>query len=142
MHDGAPRPQRPRSGRHVADPGVQRRPPRTRRLFLIVGTLIATVVLVMSIAIAAHVFHHNGQPGTAPSESANAAGDLATSFAAVEQSVDADVGVAVAAVGRTGTVLTFGGWTSGPAWSTSKVPLVLAALREPPTPTVAVARCR
>jgi hypothetical protein len=139
MHNGAPRPQRPRSGRQLADPGVQRRPPRTRRLFLIVATLIATVVLVMSIAIAAHVFHHNGRPGTAPSESADAAGDLATSFAAVEQSVDAGVGLAVAPVGPTGTVLTFGGWTSGPAWSTSKVPLVLAALREQPTPTMSAA---
>ena len=58
----------------------------------------------MSIAIAPHVFHHNGQPGTAPSERANAAGGLATSFAAVEQSVDADVGLVVAPVGRTGTV--------------------------------------
>lgn len=159
MHNGAPKPQRPGSGRRVGDPGVQRHPPGTRRLFVIVGTLIAAVVLVMSIAVAAHVFHHNAQsrpappnaqppassqPNTVPtspapltpSEGANAPGDLTASFAAFEQSVDADVGLAVAPVGPTGTVLTFGEWTSGPAWSTAKIPLVLAALREQDTPTI------
>jgi hypothetical protein len=141
---------------------MQRRPPRTRRLFLIVGALIAAVVLAVSIVIAAQLLHHNGQsgpappkaqppassqpnaapssqPASAPSENASAPGDLAASFAAFEQSVAADIGLAVAPVGPTGGVLTFGEWTSGPAWSTSKIPLVLAALREQPTPTISAA---
>lgn len=64
--------------------------------------------------------------------------DLAASFAEVEQQLGGVVGVAVAPLGG-GPVTTLGTWTTGPAWSTSKVPLVMAALREEPEPVVSPA---
>lgn len=54
---------------------------------------------------------------------------LGESFAALAATVPAAVGVAVASAG--GTRL-FGNWSAGPAWSTIKVPLSIAALRSEP----------
>lgn len=44
--------------------------------------------------------------------------------------MNADIGLTVGPVGATGNVQTFGSWATGPAWSTSKVPLVIAAMRQ------------
>ena len=44
--------------------------------------------------------------------------------------------VVISAVGAKPTQLVFGDWPTGPAWSTSKVPLTIAALREEHQPTV------
>jgi hypothetical protein len=57
----------------------------------------------------------------------------------LEQSVNADIGLTVGPVGATGNVQTFGHWTSGPAWSTSKVPLVMAAMRQQDSSTPSAA---
>jgi hypothetical protein len=65
--------------------------------------------------------------------------DLAASFDEMANSTDAEVGLAVAPVGGSGEILTFGQWTSGAAWSTSKVPLVLAALHEQPAAGITAA---
>jgi hypothetical protein len=46
------------------------------------------------------------------------------------------VGIVISAVGANPTQLAFGDWPTGPAWSTSKVPLTIAALREEHPPTV------
>jgi hypothetical protein len=46
------------------------------------------------------------------------------------------MGIAISAVGANPKQLVFGDWTSGPAWSTSKVPLTITALREENPPTV------
>ncbi|ORA31505.1 hypothetical protein [Mycobacterium aquaticum] len=54
---------------------------------------------------------------------------MAESFAALAASIPATVGVAVASAD--GTRL-FGNWSAGPAWSTIKVPLSIAALRSEP----------
>lgn len=84
-------------------------------------------------------------PGTvfpadnAPQPLAPPAGDLAGSFADLEQSTDAAIGVAIAPVGGGDRPLTFGEWTAGPAWSTIKVPLAIAALRASPSLTDAAA---
>ncbi|MBF6302587.1 hypothetical protein IU459_34375 [Nocardia amamiensis] len=58
-------------------------------------------------------------------------GTLAASFADLAAGVRGKIGMAVMPVGGTQPV-TFGDWTSGPAWSTMKVPLTLAALRRSP----------
>jgi hypothetical protein len=50
------------------------------------------------------------------------------SFEALSGGLPATVGVAVAAAGGVGTT-SFGSWSTGVAWSTIKVPLVIAALR-------------
>lgn len=64
------------------------------------------------------------------SELAPAPADLASSFDLVAASIGGNAGISMAAVGGSTNPLRFGEWTTGPAWSTSKVPVVLAALRE------------
>ena len=84
-------------------------------------------------------------PGTvfsadaAPSPLAPPPADLAASFAELERSTDAAVGVALAPVGNGLAPLVFGEWTVGPAWSTIKVPLAMAALRQSSSLTDAAA---
>ncbi|MFZ1163700.1 serine hydrolase [Mycobacterium sp.] len=52
---------------------------------------------------------------------------LDNSFQALSSSLSATVGIAITSV--TGRPIAFGTWLSGAAWSTSKVPLAIAALR-------------
>ncbi|MBW0018157.1 MAG: hypothetical protein JO236_11515 [Mycobacterium sp.] len=54
---------------------------------------------------------------------------LRTSFSQLSASVPADVGIAVA---RSNHAFRLGQWSSGVAWSTVKVPLAIAALRDDP----------
>ncbi|WP_278263751.1 hypothetical protein [Nocardia sp. AG03] len=56
-------------------------------------------------------------------------GSLAADFATLQQSFRGSAGLAVMPVGGE-KMVTFGTWTTGPAWSTIKVPLAIAALRE------------
>jgi hypothetical protein len=55
---------------------------------------------------------------------------LAADFAQSETKPHAAVRVAVSPVGNGHAPITLGSWKSGPAWSTIKVPLIIAALRE------------
>jgi hypothetical protein len=61
---------------------------------------------------------------------------LATEFAALEQRLHAKMGLVVSAVGRNPRLLILGGWASGAAWSTIKVPLIIAALGEEHPPII------
>jgi len=54
----------------------------------------------------------------------------ATEFTRLETSLRAKMGVAISAVGTGQTATMFGDWQEGPAWSTMKVPLVIAAYRQ------------
>lgn len=54
---------------------------------------------------------------------------LQADFAQLKQSVGGRTGLVIAPVGRSGTPIVLGDWTTGAAWSTSKVPLAIAALR-------------
>ncbi|MFR9752024.1 hypothetical protein ACL02S_13455 [Nocardia sp. 004] len=56
-------------------------------------------------------------------------GTLAASYAELAANVSGQLGMAIMPVGGEQAV-TFGDWTSGPAWSTMKVPLAIAALRQ------------
>lgn len=56
-------------------------------------------------------------------------GTLAAGFQELQLSARGKLGMAVMAVGGQ-KMVTFGDWTSGPAWSTMKVPLVIAAQRK------------
>ncbi|MGK8509422.1 serine hydrolase [Nocardia asiatica] len=58
-------------------------------------------------------------------------GTLAASYAELAAGVRGKLGMAIMPVGGE-QVVTFGEWTSGPAWSTMKVPLTIAALRRNP----------
>jgi hypothetical protein len=56
---------------------------------------------------------------------------LATAFAELQAGLHAKIGVVMRPVGAgSNPVMQLGDWSSGPAWSTSKVPLVIAAMRE------------
>lgn len=61
---------------------------------------------------------------------------LAAGFTNFESSLNARIGIAIAAVGSTDAPVLLGEWQSGPAWSTIKVPLVLAASRQADPPEV------
>jgi hypothetical protein len=53
---------------------------------------------------------------------------LEVSFRQLSQDAPATIGIAIAPIGAT-SVTSLGGWSSGVAWSTIKVPLAIAALR-------------
>lgn len=55
---------------------------------------------------------------------------LTNDFPQLESRVQAEIGIALMPVGGSGPTISLGQWPSGPAWSTIKVPLVMAALRE------------
>ncbi|MBX7135051.1 MAG: class A beta-lactamase-related serine hydrolase [Fimbriimonadaceae bacterium] len=76
-------------------------------------------------------------PPVARSQSPNPSGgpthsriELSESFAKFTATLDARIGVAIAPLGSQTTPIVLGQLTGGPAWSTMKVPLVYAALRE------------
>jgi hypothetical protein len=55
---------------------------------------------------------------------------LASEFAGLQNRLDAQIGIVLAPVGSAGNPVELGRWRSGPAWSTIKVPMIMAALRE------------
>jgi hypothetical protein len=55
---------------------------------------------------------------------------LVRDFPQLQSSLKAAIGIAVTPVGGSAPLLSLGQWRSGAAWSTMKVPLVIAALRE------------
>lgn len=112
------------------------------------GSPSTPTVLIALVTLAAVVFsstacaaHHTSQRDTgssvatptsslATTSSVAAAPDLMESFVALSPSLKADVGLTIGPIGVSGGTTTFGDWTAGPAWSTSKVPVVIAAMRE------------
>ncbi len=56
--------------------------------------------------------------------------DLVAEFQQLAGRLNVAMGLAVAAVGGDEPPATFGDWQRGPAWSTSKVPLAIAAYRQ------------
>jgi hypothetical protein len=102
-----------------------------RRVWLIAGVaVLATVALVAGVLIGLRL----GDRKTAPQPPVPSA--LAEDFAQLQTRLHAVVGIAVSAVGDGQIPMTLGEWQTGPAWSTIKVPLIVAALREEQPPTV------
>jgi len=103
--------------------------PNGRKALLIAGVaLVATLALVAGVIIGLRLGNK------APLPAASTA--LAADFAQLEANLRITAGVAVSAVGAEQGPMTLGEWQSGPAWSTIKVPLVIAALREEKPPRV------
>jgi hypothetical protein len=67
-----------------------------------------------------------GTVGTPPS----AAAALEADFAQLKTKLHAAAGIVVSPVGNGAAPMTLGDWQTGPAWSTIKVPLIIAALRQ------------
>lgn len=101
------------------------------------GRLWTLIAVFAVIALAAGVFIGTrlGSRGTAP-ERSTAATSLAAEFARLQPQLHAVVGIALSGVGPGQEPITLGEWQSGPAWSTIKVPLIIAALREEQPPRV------
>ena len=75
-------------------------------------------------------------PGPATTGAASAPPELTADFAQLAAKLPAVVGIAVSAVGGGQEPMQLGEWKSGPAWSTIKVPLVIAALHNDESHTV------
>jgi hypothetical protein len=91
-------------------------------------TVLATMALTAGVIIGGHLDNRKPPPA--------AAAALTADFARLETKLHAVMGIAVGAVGNRQAPITLGDWKSGPAWSTIKVPLVIAALREENPPIV------
>jgi hypothetical protein len=76
---------------------------------------------------------------TPPVAAPPAVADLAADFAQLAGRLNATVGIAVSAVGVGQNPITLGDWQSGPAWSTIKVPLIIAALGQENPPVITAA---
>lgn len=143
-------------GRHNKQQDTRRwfaRPHASRALVIVVTAVAATAIMALAAVITIRVTH-NPTATTAPTQtpnhptSATAApapapspsptpppgpGDptsLEDDFTQLANSLHAKVGMAVSAVGDGQPAKTFGAWSEGPAWSTIKVPLVIAAYRQ------------
>ncbi|MGE5694619.1 MAG: hypothetical protein ACM4D3_05105 [Candidatus Sericytochromatia bacterium] len=117
---------------------------RARIALALAGVLILTFVLGVGVFIGSHL--KSGSPSSNPSQPtvAQAASApttsnspapptrsaLADDFAKLQATLRGRVGLAVAPAGNGDSPLSFGAWETGPAWSTIKVPLAIAAYRE------------
>lgn len=114
-----------------------------RRLGRLLLTLLAAIAVLGGSLLAAGTLLDTDPPPAKPDQptpQARAADrpqerapifatDAATSWAALERSLEARVGLAVVPLGR-GSPESFGPLQSGHAWSTIKVPILVALLRE------------
>jgi hypothetical protein len=73
-----------------------------------------------------------GAPAAAPDP---ASASLVPQFAQFEPTLHAKAGIVISPVGGGHEPITLGDWQSGPAWSTIKIPLAIAALRKEDPPT-------
>ena len=107
--------------------GEEQEPPNIkRRSGIRIGGAVFGILTLAAVMIA-----ETGSR-TGSGDSAGLTGD----FPALQRRVNAEIGIALAPVGGSQTLLYLGHWRSGPAWSTIKVPLVMAALRAQDTPRV------
>jgi hypothetical protein len=107
--------------------------------------MVATLVVAAAILTfsAIYTYRHTPPPPTAPRSAPlptpappsapppqAAPTDLAAEFAQLASRLNASMGISFAAVGSGQPITTWGDWPEGPAWSTIKVPLVIAAYRQ------------
>lgn len=101
------------------------------RIVWVIASVIALLVAVSVVVTSRLVI---GQHSSPPSPAF--AQKLATEFTQLENSLHAAMGLVVTAVGANPKQLVLGEWTSGPAWSTVKVPLTITALGEEHPPVI------
>lgn len=94
----------------------------TTSRIVVVGALV--IVAIAATVTVRHV-------STATPSSGSPAEALSADFANLQQRLDAEIGVALSPVGGTAPPVLLGSWSTGPAWSTMKVPVMMAALRAP-----------
>ena len=102
----------------------------SRDIRLIAGVaVLATIVLAAGVVVGYRLGKYKTAP---PTQGAT----LAADFARLETKLHAVAGIAVSAVGNGQAPIMLGDWEHGPAWSTIKVPLIIAALRQENPPKV------
>ena len=102
----------------------------SRDIRLIAGVaVLATIVLAAGVVVGYRLGKYKTAPHTQGAT-------LAADFARLETKLHAVAGIAVSAVGNGQAPIMLGDWEHGPAWSTIKVPLIIAALRQENPPTV------
>lgn len=134
---------------------------RRRRLWLVIGAaVLAVVVVAAGVVVGRFLGPRSDAPSRAASPTANSTAvtsaapaspsigapptprdapdpsALAADFAALETRLQAQAGIVISAVGAGRTQITLGDWQHGPAWSTIKVPLSIAVLRDANPPAV------
>jgi hypothetical protein len=128
----------------VTSRAPRRRSARRRNVWLIAAIVVfAAMALAEGMIVGRQLGIHTSAPpgpGTivAPVQAPAA---LAADFAHLQTELHAAAGIAVSAVGNGQAPMALGDLQSGPAWSTIKVPLIIAALRKenPPRVTDAMA---
>lgn len=149
-----------RRGRHAAD-RARRRWLTLSRTFWTLFSVVALLVTV-SVVVITDVFQGSSTsqsaspmrempprqsvvssfappPATRPTQepaSNSPAAALTADFADLEKRLHGVIGMAIGAVGANPDPIVLGEWQTGPAWSTIKVPLAIAALREQDPPAV------
>jgi hypothetical protein len=127
------------------------------RVLDVLGRSLATAVVGIVLSSCGLFEHHSDPaPPSGPSLSSRAGADsappptttvtgsvpdsvsaaLGQEFTKLEHTLNATMGIVISAVGTNPTQLMFGDWPTGPAWSTSKVPLMITALGQQNPPTV------
>ena len=102
----------------------------SRDIRLIAGVaVLATIVLAAGVVVGYRLGKYKTAP---PTQGAT----LAADFARLETKLHAVAGIAVSAVGNGQAPIMLGDWERGPAWSTIKVPLIIAALHQENPPKV------
>lgn len=142
--------------RHNALPGTQRWFARARTVWAIAAVITLMVIVSVVVTRGDFIGHHTTPPSAQPAPSSgntavspapsmmspppdsksNGSATLDTEFAQLKNKLHARIGIAIGAVGAGQTPITLGDWGAGPAWSTSKVPLAITALREENPPRV------
>lgn len=102
---------------------------RSGRLWALIA-VFAAIALVAGVIIGTHLTRRPNTTSSAPTAS------LAAEFAQLEPGLHSTVGIALSGVGPGQEPISLGQWQSGPAWSTIKVPLIIAALRAQVPPQI------
>jgi len=118
-----------------------------RRASVVVAGVVAVIIVAVGVVIGLDIQLRRvspsaaAPPGAQPSptsgrrESPSGAGDLQASFVDLTTTMAGSFGVAMVPVGGAEPPIVLGTWLSGPAWSTIKMPLAIAALRSQHTAT-------
>lgn len=102
---------------------------RSGRLWALIA-VFATLALVAGVIVGTHLTRRPNTGRSAPTSS------LAAEFTQLETGLHATAGIALSGVGPGQEPMSLGDWQSGPAWSTIKVPLIIAALRAQVPPQI------
>ncbi len=106
----------------------------TRTRVTTVTAIVVTLVVTAAIVALSAVVTYRHAPS--PPASIRPPTTLAAEFTQLENSLHAKMGIALEAIGNDQAPMTWGDWQEGPAWSTIKVPLVIAAYRQADPPQV------